>query len=1287
MRKSIFWGLVSLTFFTLSCQKNEIIDPNEIQGEEIRIGASFESYSVLGTKATENEGSFAWEKDDLIGIYDGAEFKSFKAASSGVTTTFVGSSVISKYAIYPHIEGANGHKYESGELTIHLPSEYDLDNSIPSPMVATIPDGGASSIMFKHVGGLLRFTVNNLPDDATKFVFSTKSGINGNFILTEDQLVAANVENNNNTVTINFTAKGQETDGVVFYIPLPTGAYAGYSVDIYNARDELKGYYGTNTNFEVKKADLWYKVLDLTAIGGSTPTMFVENDTDRDKFLKSVGQSSNPILNITSAKEVVEWILPESFTKDGTTSSNINITYTGVPTGKIVIKESGAAGISPRAKRGKVVVNIPVEAGQTVNVEVDTPSLTVEINKIGDGDLNIAGLDSRTAINTLVLGENVNVQNLSISGGNLEITGGTVSSMNVNVANLTISGTGTVSSVTAQVASTIMVIKEDDSSVQMPNDLPENTASATVTSEEANLRMAFKEGTNYTLSEDIDITESGMALTLPEGKSMTLDLNGKAITATGSENGQILVNGTLTITDNSTEKTGKIIEGKTYDADHKYNVLRATGENAKIIFNGGTVTYAEGVKNFGVGLREGADFEMNGGKIEALYYALAGNGNDKTTNSAISINGGELISTEDYSLYLAQAGTTTITDGTITGAAGGIDIQRGTLNISGNNTKIESTAATAGNVSGSGDGTQGHKKGALNIAGEYGDFDVIISGGTFVSNNTTVFVQDNSTNEHSISISGGTFSDPSALDYLTDNAVVVIDLNGKNLMQKNISISGENKTITLKSSDTAGTLNFSEEGNAAIELATKNSILNIENITINVGNALKALVCGSNETTTIGNTITINNSNIINNATDGNGIQLKNNHILNLTNSHIKHQYFGITQNGNHTGSTVTVTKGSISGKYTGIYLSNTIGGTKNTLTVDGTTITSTDESAIEVKKTDITVKNSTLKSDATTQSYTFSAGGSGGVGYGIVLAAYEEGRLYEGEKDIETNNTYTLAAGKDKPGIYEYAGKSITTAAELQAYLKVLTDAGSGHSAINIDQDITLDKDEDWTPVTIDGAGGAGLITINGNGHTIRGLNAPLFDGAFAGQAGIIINDLTIADSEMNGERAGNTMVDDAYGKGTPSMGVFAGGFNLASKIELNRCHAKNVKITDGSWVGLIGYSDAATNIARGCTVTDCEFTGFGAVGGIFGQVQNVTIENCTVSGSTFTNTENEGRPEKLGYLVGSIQTGTNVISGCTESSNNNPSYPVGRFVGSGENSTYTLDGKQQATGSYNNQ
>ncbi len=231
----------------------------------------------------------------------------------------------------------------------------------------------------------------------------------------------------------------------------------------------------------------------------------------------------------------------------------------------------------------------------------------------------------------------------------------------------------------------------------------------------------------------------------------------------------------------------------------------------------------------------------------------------------------------------------------------------------------------------------------------------------------------------------------------------------------------------------------------------------------------------------------------------------------------------------------------------------------------------------------------------------------------------------------------------------------TVATAAELQTILTSFTDAGSGNGVINISDDITLAEGETWTPVKIDGYNGAGVITINGNGHTISGLNDTLLAGGFAGNSGIVINDLTIADAKITSSNA-------------QGYGAFINCIDSMPKIELNNCHLKDSTITDtlGARVGgLIGWSAGYNNPNDGpvdtyitikdCSVTGCTITAAGSVGAIIGHAGNNpatfhTITNCKVENNTLTSND-EGY--RVGAIVGTANVGEVTITGCTSVNN----------------------------------
>lgn len=250
----------------------------------------------------------------------------------------------------------------------------------------------------------------------------------------------------------------------------------------------------------------------------------------------------------------------------------------------------------------------------------------------------------------------------------------------------------------------------------------------------------------------------------------------------------------------------------------------------------------------------------------------------------------------------------------------------------------------------------------------------------------------------------------------------------------------------------------------------------------------------------------------------------------------------------------------------------------------------------------------------------------------------------------------------------------TVATAEELKEKLTTLTSAGSGNNVINIDGDFQLANGETWTPVTVDGYNGAGVITINGNGHTIKGLNAPLIAGGFAGKSGVVIKDLTLENVTIN-----DTTSDQG-------IGAFIGNVDSMPQIELNNCHLKSSTITStgGARVGgLIGWTSGYNKQDDGpvdthisitnCSVEDCTITAKGSVGAIIGHAganpaTYHTITGCTVKECALTSTDDGGW--RVGVVVGTANVGEVTIKNIT--TDNNTVTQTGKTAPEGQSNLY---------------
>ena len=338
---------------------------------------------------------------------------------------------------------------------------------------------------------------------------------------------------------------------------------------------------------------------------------------------------------------------------------------------------------------------------------------------------------------------------------------------------------------------TIYIIKGTEASLPATID-----SKFVVQSDVAVLKTAFANGEDFKLSADADIT--GQSVSVPAGKSVVLALNGYSLTADNSATRKIIVLGKMTLKDSSTEKKGKIVASQDYTAaSYNGSLIEIAGEDASMTMESGNISAVRETPDsngqYGVGVTDGGDFTMTGGKIEAGWFAVAGNGNYKTQNSIINITDGELISTADYAVYLPQSGTTTISGGKVYGAAGGVCIQRGTLNVEGTALITSKGTGSTGNW---GDGTGGLDCAAINVSGAYGIATVNIKGGTLIAEAKSL-ITEGTTYTPVINVTGGTFSDPSALKYMKANANVNIKLTADKTCPGFKTTSGQTLTMDL----------------------------------------------------------------------------------------------------------------------------------------------------------------------------------------------------------------------------------------------------------------------------------------------------------------------------------------------------------------------------------------------------------------------------------------------------------------------------------------------------------
>ena len=750
----------ALTAF--SCSQEEF--ENSGWKGNITVNATFEGAGTDTRTTVNDEYKILWQDTDALGLFCSNAESNYSntkleyASGAGQTSaTFNGSKPSGETAVFQQNMSVSGNT-----LTMTLPATLtNYNGSSNGPMYAKVtnPDN-LSALSFKHMAAMIKLTVNKIPAEATTFKIIASNNIAGTCTvdLTAADPILTVASNGSKEITASFTASN-DIKSRNFYIPLPTGTYSSITAQLTNGSDKV--YFTKTLNDKIlgRRDILVVPPLDCVVVDATTPSA----------LSTALADSKNLPQEAPTAATVTDIAVSGSFnttsgSNDGIAipvlqNSDINLTFNTAPTtstaAPLTLTDKTNTSVSAPAATATNSVSLAVPETtaeqEAPSVAITMPSTTVTLAAVGN-KATYNEVTATTAQQTLIINAGVTVKKLTVKGGNLKIYG--------KVEQLVHDAGNT----------TIYIIKGTEASLPATID-----SKFVVQSDVAVLKTAFANGEDFKLSADADIT--GQSVSVPAGKSVVLDLNGYTLTADNSATGKIIVLGKMTLKDSSTEKKGKIVASQDYTAaSYNGSLIEIAGEDASMTMESGNISAVRETPDsngqYGVGVTDGGDFTMTGGKIEAGWFAVAGNGNYKTQNSIINITDGELISTADYAVYLPQSGTTTISGGKVYGAAGGVCIQRGTLNVEGTALITSKGTGSTGNW---GDGTGGLDCAAINVSGAYGIATVNIKGGTLIAEAKSL-ITEGTTYTPVINVTGGTFSDPSVLKYMATNATVDIKL-------------------------------------------------------------------------------------------------------------------------------------------------------------------------------------------------------------------------------------------------------------------------------------------------------------------------------------------------------------------------------------------------------------------------------------------------------------------------------------------------------------------------------
>ena len=261
---------------------------------------------------------------------------------------------------------------------------------------------------------------------------------------------------------------------------------------------------------------------------------------------------------------------------------------------------------------------------------------------------------------------------------------------------------------------------------------------------------AAENNSTVILLKNYDSVATG-TITVPEGKSIVLDLNGYTVKFS-QDFSPILVNGQITIQDTITG--GTICSNKAIEVDKGTLTLKS-----------GTIEVSD---DYGIYVSNDGHAAVNGGAISSLYAPFTGN--NLTGDMNFTVTDGTLTAKYGPAIYMPGQGKLDISGGTLNG---GISLRMGQVNISG--------------------GTINATTGSIDSPTEYYHYsgNAWLPDALYVFNGTYTSESELYGNSLKLNITGGTFN--CANDQ--GSAVAIYDL-GKVEQSSTVTISGDARFST-----------------------------------------------------------------------------------------------------------------------------------------------------------------------------------------------------------------------------------------------------------------------------------------------------------------------------------------------------------------------------------------------------------------------------------------------------------------------------------------------------------
>lgn len=307
MKKTCFLTFAAVSVLLAGCVKNQqqvVEEPaaEELRGKVVTLSASIDVDDE--TKASvADDGSFTWATGDQIGVwisdnggttgeflrFDLGDGEAGKSTADFTATLPDGYEVVEGPVVFPY---RDDHAYNPGtqQLTFNQPDFMTMESAVTKSHMAAMYSG-TGTVSLKHLSGLIRFTVFNVPaTTGAKGYIRLRTNDKKTFgSFTVDmsadtpQIIAPGAASDQD-FNLTFSSAPQDVPGKIYVanFPVPVGTYNYLRLSVQKSGGDMIGYKEKSSATTVTRA----KMINMPEITLNTVELADNESGLRDNFNK-----------------------------------------------------------------------------------------------------------------------------------------------------------------------------------------------------------------------------------------------------------------------------------------------------------------------------------------------------------------------------------------------------------------------------------------------------------------------------------------------------------------------------------------------------------------------------------------------------------------------------------------------------------------------------------------------------------------------------------------------------------------------------------------------------------------------------------------------------------------------------------------------------------------------------------------------------------------------------------------------------------------------------------------